>query len=253
MNSERENFLVVIGADMQSDSLGGEFLRRSTHDGDYLATFGFNLPAWDATDYLIMSAAADKVKEEIGQFADNVGLGGELHVLNTVGMMDNGGIVSYSTERFVKVMFTNLVSQFVVAKAFIPVMIRNRGRFVQLGSNAGEMGFTGMSAYCASKFGNQGLTQVMAKELAPHNVPVNVINPCAFEPTSSRMSRVQVEQFMEENSMDTQDVLNMLTSRIPMKRLATNDDLQDILKSVFSAPRFMTGQAISLSGGMVMG
>jgi NAD(P)-dependent dehydrogenase (short-subunit alcohol dehydrogenase family) len=150
-------------------------------------------------------------------------------------------------------MTTNVDTLFLIAQAIFPALANGRGRFVTMGSNAGEQGFTGMAAYCASKFAVQGLVQVLAKEFAPYNVPVNVVNPGAFSPESSKMSAVQLGQFMESTGKSQGEVLDMLTSRIPMKRLATNDDLNRVLFALLNQyPRFYTGQQVSLSGGQVM-
>jgi 2-keto-3-deoxy-L-fuconate dehydrogenase len=178
----------------------------------------------------------------------------DLHMVNFVGMMDNGKIVEYSYDDFKRMMFVNLYSLFVIAKTFMPLLAQNNGRFITIGSNAGEMGFTGMAAYCSTKFAVQGFIQCMAKEMASFDVPVNVVNPGAFAKGSSKMATLQVEQFQAQTGKAEAQVTEMLTGRIPMKRLATNDDLNSVLLALLlEYPRYYTGQAVSLSGGMVMG
>jgi NAD(P)-dependent dehydrogenase (short-subunit alcohol dehydrogenase family) len=231
-------------------SLGENFLTHAveTYYGDNVVSFSLD-NGYDCTDPGAMQVARDITARVMQHDNDN-----ELHIVNFVGMMDNGKIVDYSYDSFKRMMFTNLYSLFVIAKIFMPLLAENNGRFITIGSNAGEMGFTGMGAYCATKFAVQGFIQCMAKEMAPFNVPVNVVNPGAFEFGASTMSSLQVGQFMEQTGKSQGEVETMLTSRIPMKRLATNEDLNSMLIALLvNYPRYYTGQAISLSGGMVMG
>lgn len=237
--------LVVFGG--SAGSLGGEFVSYISTVDAYDRVMVFDAKdGYDCTD----DSIAHVVKEEIARSLDDNDV---LHVVNFVGMMDNGLIENYDRNSFKRMMFVNLYSLFSIAQVTIPMLKTHRGRFITLGSNAAEMGFTGMSAYCATKHAAHGFIKCMAKELAPFNVPVNIVNPGAFNPNSSSMSKIQVEQFMEQNKMTEDEVIKMLTSRIPMKRLATNADLNRTLYALLlMMPEYFTGQAISLSGGMVM-
>jgi 3-oxoacyl-[acyl-carrier protein] reductase len=227
------------------NSLGGSFEIYAR--GAYRSVATFNLDnGFDCTDPVQMMIATKMVDASLD--ADT-----ELHIVNFVGMMDNGKIVDYDNERFKRMMFVNIYSLFVVAKAFTELLATHHGRFITIGSNAGEMGFTGMSAYCTTKHAAQGFIKCMAKEMAPHDVPCNIVNPGAFASGSSKMSTVQVEQFMGETGKTADEVNEMLTSRIPMKRMATNLDLNRVLFVMLNNyPTYYTGQAVSLSGGMVM-
>jgi 2-keto-3-deoxy-L-fuconate dehydrogenase len=235
--------LVILGGG--KNSLGEQFEIYAR--APYSCVFNFNLDnGFDCTDPVQMMIAAKTVAAAIDKDT-------ELHIVNFVGMMDNGKVVDYDNERFKRMMFVNIYSLFVVAKAFIELLAEHHGRFITLGSNAGEMGFTGMSAYCTTKHAAQGFIKCMAKEMAPYDVPCNIVNPGAFENGSSRMSTVQVEQFMDETGKTEDEVNAMLTSRIPMKRMATNLDLNRVLFALLNHyPTYYTGQAVSLSGGMVM-
>ena len=227
-------------------SLGDNFLNWVSTKDEYRRIINFSLPQVDCTNDNTMRSVASQTSEWLSR--DD-----ELHCVNFVGMMDNGKILEYSVERFQRVMEVNLTTLFHIAHNFIPLLTSHNGKFVTIGSNAGEQGFTGMAAYCSSKFAVQGFIQCMAKELAPFNVPVNVVNPGAFSPESSLMSEVQVEQFKETTGKSDEEIIEMLTSRIPMKRLATNADLNQVLFALLNMyPRFYTGQAVSLSGGQVM-
>jgi NAD(P)-dependent dehydrogenase (short-subunit alcohol dehydrogenase family) len=238
--------LVVFGGG--EGSLGDSFLDfEAGESAIYRRIINFSLPQCDCTSEKTLQAIAPTVHDLLAHDS-------ELHVVNFVGMMDNGKIEGFTLKQFERVMTVNLHSLFLIAKAMMPLLTTHQGRFITMGSNSGEQGFTGMSAYCASKFAVQGFVQCMAKECAPFNVPVNVVNPGAFALGSSAMSTLQVEQFMTTTGKTYDEVMEMLTSRIPMKRLATNDDLNSTLHALLNVfPRFYTGQSVSLSGGQVMG
>ena len=97
------------------------------------------------------------------------------------------------------------------------------------------------------------MIQVIAKEYAKVDAVANQINPCAFEPGSSTMSNAQVDGFMETQGMSHDEVIKMMTSRIPAGRLANIDDLYSMINFLaFESTDFITGQAFNLSGGMMM-
>jgi NAD(P)-dependent dehydrogenase (short-subunit alcohol dehydrogenase family) len=137
------------------------------------------------------------------------------------------------------------------AKYFSEMNIQ--GRFIHIASNASMSGFSGMGAYCASKFGDIGLIQVAAKEWMKFGGIVNAISPGPFSPESSDMSKNQVQQFMKMNNMTEKQAIDMLVSRIPLRRLATVNDLYPLVKFLAAdATNYITVQNFSLTGGMFM-
>lgn len=76
------------------------------------------------------------------------------------------------------VLDTNLKAVFLLCRAVAPEMIRRRaGHIINISSLAGKNAFPGGAAYCASKWGLQGLTYCLAEELRGHNIRVSVICP----------------------------------------------------------------------------
>jgi NAD(P)-dependent dehydrogenase (short-subunit alcohol dehydrogenase family) len=176
-------------------------------------------------------------------------------IINYVGKMYNESIVNMSSEKFLDVLNTNCLSLMLLlkhsAKYFSEMNIQ--GRFIHIASNASMSGFSGMGAYCASKFGDIGLIQVAAKEWMKFGGIVNAISPGPFSPESSDMSKNQVQQFMKMNNMTEKQAIDMLVSRIPLRRLATVNDLYPLVKFLAAdATNYITGQNFSLTGGMFM-
>jgi len=175
-------------------------------------------------------------------------------VVSFVGAMRNARLEDENVEGLTELFKINAVSLFNIAQALFPIYKKQgHGRLIHIGSNSAVQGFSGMLSYCASKFATHGMIQVIAKEYAKIGAVANQINPCAFEMGSSDMSNKQLEGFMETQGMSQEEVLRMMVSRVPKQRLATVEDLYRVVRFLlFDATDFITGQAINLSGGMMM-
>lgn len=87
-------------------------------------------------------------------------------------------VVETSPEAWDKVIDTNLTGLFLTNRAVLPTMIRQRrGNIVNLSSLSGRRGHAYDAAYCASKFGVIGLSEVLQEEVRPHGIRVHVILP----------------------------------------------------------------------------
>ena len=103
-------------------------------------------------------------------------------------LVNNAGISSFkpvweiSLETWRAVLDTNLTGTFLVTRAFLPeFMSRKSGHIVNIVSVAGISAFTECAAYCASKYGQLGLTRVLRQELIPYNVRVTAVLPGATD------------------------------------------------------------------------
>lgn len=172
-------------------------------------------------------------------------------VVNSVGIMEVNPIEKTTTERFERICNVNLVGSFNVVKACKINKVKN---LVLISSNSGLSGFSNMSAYCASKFGIIGLAQVAAKEMAAYKGICNVICPSALKYGETPMTVFQGKSFMENMKIsDTTKLDETLSSRIPMKRLCTKEDILEWVQFLADMKSdFFTGQVISLTGGMNM-
>ena len=97
---------------------------------------------------------------------------------NVAGVISSEPIEEVSLAEWDRILGINLRGTFLCARAVVPAMKRRgSGSIINVSSRAGAMGFAGMTAYCASKFGVEGLSRALAQELAPHGIAVNTITP----------------------------------------------------------------------------
>ena len=97
-------------------------------------------------------------------------------------------------------METNYFGVLRVTKAFIPHMRASGGTIVMISSMAGQIGFSGTGAYCASKFALEGVSETLAEELAPFGVKVLIVEPGAFRTDFSGRSLTGAQQSVEAYS-----------------------------------------------------
>jgi 3-oxoacyl-[acyl-carrier protein] reductase len=133
----------------------------------------------------------------------------------------------------------NLTSQFMMARAAVPVMIEvGYGRIVNVASAAGMEGHAMAGAYAAAKAGVVAMTKTMGKELAKHGVIVNAIAPAL------------INSAMLNEPWFTDEVRDALLSRIPMGRMGEPEEVAELIAYLASpALTFTTGQVFDLSGG----
>lgn len=104
---------------------------------------------------------------------------GEIEILvNNAGVGAFAPVQELSEDDWQRVLGTNLTGVFLVTRAVAPQMIRRRsGHVINISSLAGKNAFAGAAAYCASKWGLQGLTYCMAEDLRGYGIRVSVICP----------------------------------------------------------------------------
>ena len=114
-----------------------------------------------------------------GAFEALLDWAGRLDVLvNNAGLGTFKKIAEMNDEEWDAQLETNLRGAFYCARAAIPKMVKQEsGHIINISSLAGKNAFPGGGAYCASKWGLQGLTYCLAEELRQHNVRVSVICP----------------------------------------------------------------------------
>ncbi len=139
-----------------------------------------------------------------------------------------------------KVISTNLTSVYNVTHAVLPSMVRNHsGNIVNISSMWGEIGASMEVAYSASKAGVIGLTKALAKEVAPSQIRVNCVSPGVI--MTDMMSG-----FSDED-------LAMIKEEIPLCEFGTAKNVADAVAFLVSdKAQFITGQVISVNGGMVV-
>ena len=141
-----------------------------------------------------------------------------------------------------QVLNLNVKSVWLISQAIAPNMVARRsGVIVNVSSIAARTGGgPGATIYAAAKAAVSAMTRGMAKELAPHGVRVNAISPGT------------VDNYFHEQ-FSTRDVLDRVKSATPLGRLATNEEMADVVLFLCTEPsRYVIGQTIELNGGMYM-
>ncbi len=165
-------------------------------------------------------------------------LGGLDVLVNNAGITKDGLVVRMSEADWDAVINVNLTGTFLMSKAALKVMFKQRsGNIVNISSVIGQMGNAGQANYAASKAGIIGLTKSLAKEFGSRGVRVNAVAP-GFVHTA--MTDAMSEEMKEK-----------AFSAIALKRFA---EPQDIAKAVmFLASRdasYITGHVLAVNGGL---
>ncbi|RMD88301.1 MAG: SDR family NAD(P)-dependent oxidoreductase [Calditrichaeota bacterium] len=103
-------------------------------------------------------------------------------LVNNAATFTHGEVVNMSVDEWDKVINTNLRGTFLVTRAFLPGMIKQKsGTIVMISSTSGKRADPGGSAYAASKFGLMGFAQSLLYEVRKHNIRVIVVCPSAVD------------------------------------------------------------------------
>jgi len=160
-------------------------------------------------------------------------------VVNNAGITRDGLLMRMSEEDWDMVMNINLKGTFLVTKAASRIMMKQRsGVFVNIASVIGLMGNPGQANYGASKAGVSNLTKTTAKELAARGIRANAIAP----------------GFIKTKMTDalTEETRNAMLAAIPMRDFGTPEDVANtVLFLASDLSRYVTGQTLSVCGGMV--
>jgi 3-oxoacyl-[acyl-carrier protein] reductase len=160
-------------------------------------------------------------------------------VVNNAGITRDGLLMRMSEEDWDMVMDINLKGTFLMTKAAAKYMMKKRtGVFVNIASVIGLMGNPGQANYGASKAGVSNLTKTTAKELAARGIRANAIAP----------------GFIKTKMTDalTDETRDAMLSVIPMKDFGTPEDVANVALFLASdLSRYVTGQTLSVCGGMV--
>lgn len=163
-------------------------------------------------------------------------------LLNNAGTADGAPFLDMTEATWDKVMTTNLKGYYLVAQAAAREMTKNKwGRIINIASIASGgvgIGFVGISAYCASKGGVVGLTEVMADELAPMGILVNAIGPGV------------IATEMTEEVLNDPKRAEEMKMRIPMKRFGTPEEIAAAVVYLASdEASYTTGTTLYIDGG----
>ncbi len=166
---------------------------------------------------------------------------GKIDILvNNAGVTRDGLLMRMKTEDWDTVINTNLKGAFHFTRPVGRLMVKQRaGRIINISSVIGLMGNAGQANYAASKAGLIGFSKSVAREFASRGITCNVVCPGFIE---TDMTKDLGE-----------DLRKKLLEKIPLQRLGQPDDIAGVVAFLCSpAASYITGQIITVDGGMVM-
>lgn len=209
-------------------TLTGRDAGRAKEEAESLSVFGVAL---DVAHRASVDAAFESVLNRDGR----------LDILvNNAGIARDNLLLRMKPDDWSEVLATNLTGLFYCCQVAMRPMIRQRyGRIVNMSSVVGLMGSAGQVNYAATKAGIIGFSKSLAKEVASRDVTVNVVAP-GF-----------IETEMTEGL--TAEAKAVLIADTPLGRMGTPEDVAAaVLFLVSPGANYITGQVLSVNGGMYM-
>ena len=187
--------------------------------------------AADVTDLASIATVRDAIQSDLGVPSA---------VINNVGWSVIEPFIRTEPDFWRKTLEINLGATIGITRSFLDGMIEARsGSIVNIASDAGRVGSTGEVVYAAAKGGVIAFTKALAREMARYDICVKCVCP---GPTATPMLLGQ-----------DQKRIDALTNAIPFRRLAEPGDIAGaVAYFVSDRSRYVTGQVISVSGGLTM-
>ena len=191
----------------------------------------------DITDHAAVTATINQAHAERGRIDI---------LVNNAGWDVAMPFVETTPELWNKIIAINLTGPLNLQHAVVPLMVAaGGGKIINIASDAGRVGSSGESVYAACKGGIIAFSKTLARETARNAIRVNVVCP---GPTDTALLR----SFVGEGEYG-QKIYDGLKRSIPLKRLGQPDDIHGMVAFLASDDAaFITGQVISVSGGLTM-
>jgi 3-oxoacyl-[acyl-carrier protein] reductase len=185
----------------------------------------------DVTDAAATDAALAAIEKEHGPIAI---------LVNNAGITRDNLLLRMKDDDWDAVMATNLKPAFRLAKAVLRGMMKARhGRIVNIGSVVGASGNPGQTNYAAAKAALVAFTKSLAQEVGSRNITVNCVAPGFIDTDMTRAL--------------TDEQRGTLTTRIPLGRLGTPDDIAHAVAFLVGPNAgYITGATLHVNGGMLM-
>ncbi len=222
--------LAARGADIVLGDIKAEWLSESAEGVKKLGrkAWCFELDVTNAT-------AVQNVFNDIAAETGRIDI-----LVNNAGITKDGLLMRMSEEDWDAVLTVNLKGTFACTKAVSRIMMKQRsGSIINIASVVGLMGNAGQANYAASKGGVIAFTKSVAKELASRNIRANAVAPGFI---SSKMTDALSDEVRQK-----------MLEAIPLSSFGTPDDVANAVAFLASdQSSYITGQVISVNGGMVM-
>jgi 3-oxoacyl-[acyl-carrier protein] reductase len=189
----------------------------------------------DVSDFAAMSSRLGEVEDEVG--------GVDL-LVNAAGYVSASPFVELEPGEWAAVLRSHVKSVFTTCRLLAPGMVeRGSGSIVNIASVAGKRGggFLGTTAYAGAKAAVNGLTKALARELAPHGVRVNSVNPGLTD--TARLDALRRDP----------DVWRRSVGSVPLGRVAEPAEVASVVLYLLSdASSYVTGETLNVDGGIAM-
>jgi 2-hydroxycyclohexanecarboxyl-CoA dehydrogenase len=188
----------------------------------------------DVTSRESVEAMVEQVRRQFGRIDV---------LVNNAGWDKSGPFVDSDPADWDRIIAINLYGVLHTSKAVLPIMAaQGAGSVVNLASDAGRVGSSGEAVYSAAKGGVIAFTKATAREMARHQVNANCVCP---GPTDTAL--------FASVGGDNPKLREALTKAIPFRRLAQPEDLANVVAFLASdEAAYVTGQTVSVSGGLTM-
>ena len=253
MQRFKDKTVIVTGG---GGGIGGATSRRFAAEGAKVAVYDMNLAAAQKIAAEIRAAGGqaaafqcditDRAQVDAAVAATQAQLGPVAVLVNNAGWDIFKPFVKTVPAEWDKLIAINLTGALHMLHAVLPGMVeRKYGRVVNVASDAARGGSSGEAVYSACKGGLVALSKTLAREHARHGITVNAVCP---GPTDTALLAG-----VAEGARDPAKLIEAFKSAIPLGRLGQGDDLASAIAFMGSDDAsFVTGQVLSVSGGLTM-
>ena len=190
----------------------------------------------DVTQYEKVKDAVAKIHKECGSIDI---------LINNAGIDEARAFVDTDQALWEKILNVNFKSFLIASHVCIPYMIeQGSGNIVSMGSDAGRIGAANEVIYCATKAAIMAASKALAREVVRYNIRVNCVSP----------GPVHTDLWDQRHPGEKgQKVTEAIERIIPMRRLGRPEDVADVVAFFVSDDsRYLTGQVLSIDGGLTM-
>jgi 3-oxoacyl-[acyl-carrier protein] reductase len=222
--------LASAGADVVCISRTPENAQKIAAEVQTLGRKGWAYPV-DVSDTKAVSETCDKIVEETKRIDI---------LVNNAGITRDGLLMRMSEEDWDSVINTNLRGAFAFTRSFSRNFLKQRsGRIINISSISGLVGNAGQCNYAASKAGLIGFTKSLAREVASRGITCNVVAPGFIETDMTGVLSPEIKAEVLKN--------------IPLKSFGQPEDIAEaVLFLAGPSGRYITGQVLTVDGGMAM-